>query len=70
MSQGTYYRLIVPKLNEALKNADKASESGNLSYFVAALRDTAGKAEAVARTAASLAYLLERHGVQPGQEVR
>lgn len=70
VENGDYYRALAPKLLEALANCDKASESGNLSYFVAALRDVSAKADTLGRTAATLAHLLNDHGVQPRAEVR
>lgn len=65
VENGDYYRALVPDLIVALANCDKASEAGNLSYFVAALQDVAAKADTVGRTAATLAHLLNAHGVQP-----
>lgn len=70
IEKGDYYRALAPGLTEALKNCDKASEAGNLSYFVAALQDVATKADTLGRTAATLAYLLNAHGVQPRQGAR
>lgn len=69
IENGDYYRALAPGLIEALANCDKASESGNLSHFIAALRDVSAKADTLGRTAASLAYLLNAHGVQPRAEV-
>lgn len=62
---GEHYRALVPKLKAALDNADRASESGNLSYFIAALQDVAVKADTLGRSAATLARLLRDHGIEP-----